>query len=70
MNDIRGNVELDQAHVRAEFVKHIEKITMEPSGEHYAASGTWYLVGRGSSDGAGGPDRTVRFFEFCLPMSA
>jgi hypothetical protein len=52
MNDIPGMLNSDLARVRAEFAKHIEKITMEPSGEHYVASGTWHLVGRGSIDGA------------------
>jgi DNA invertase Pin-like site-specific DNA recombinase len=52
MKDIRGMLNSDPARVRVEFAKHIEKITMEPSGEHYVASGTWHLVGRGSIDGA------------------
>jgi hypothetical protein len=48
MKDIRVILNSDTAQVRAEFAKHIEKITMTPSGEHYVASGTWNLVGRGS----------------------
>ena len=59
MKDVRGMLNSDPARVRAEFSKHIEKITMEPNGEHYVASGTWHLVGRGSIDGAGGTARTV-----------
>lgn len=54
MSDIRRVLNSEPARVRAEFAKHIEKITMTPSGEHYVASGTWHLVGRGSIDGAGG----------------
>jgi hypothetical protein len=60
MNDIRAMLNSDPARVRAAFAKHIEKITMTPNGEHYVASGTWHLVGRGSIDGAGGPAWTER----------
>jgi hypothetical protein len=68
MNDIRGMLNSDPARVRAAFAKHIEKITMEPSEEHYVASGTWHLVGRGSIDGAGGQNRTgyARLFRAAL----
>lgn len=60
MNDIRAMLNSDPARVRDAFAKHIEKITMTPNGEHYVASGTWHLVGRGSIDGAGGPAWTER----------
>jgi len=60
MNHIRAMLNSEPARVRAEFAKHIEKITMTPSGEHYVASGNWHLVGRGSIDGAGGPAWTER----------
>jgi hypothetical protein len=60
MKDIRGMLNSDPARVRVEFAKHIEKITMEPNGEHYVASGTWHLVGRGSIDGAGGQNRSLQ----------
>ncbi len=68
MNDIRGMLNFDPARVRAAFAKHIEKITMEPSGEHYVGSGTWHLIGRGSIDGAGGQNRTgyARLFRAAL----
>jgi hypothetical protein len=68
MKDIRGMLNSDPARVRVEFAKHIEKITMEPNGEHYVASGTWHLVGRGSIDGAGGQNRTgyARLFRAAL----
>jgi hypothetical protein len=68
MRDIRSVLNSDAAQVRAEFAKHIEKITMTPSGEHYVASGTWNLVGRGSIDGAGGQNRTgyARLFRAAL----
>ncbi len=49
----------DIASVRAELAKHIEKITLTPSGECYIASGTWNFVGCGSIDGAGGQNRTM-----------
>jgi len=45
--------------MRAELAKHIEKITLTPSGECYIALGTWNFVGRGSIDGAGGPACTA-----------
>jgi len=32
MNDIRAMLNSDPARVRAEFAKHIEKITMTPTG--------------------------------------
>ena len=68
MNHIRALLNSEPARVRAEFAKHIEKITMTPSGEHYVASGTWHLVGRGSIDGAGGQNRTgyARLFRAAL----
>jgi hypothetical protein len=59
MKDIRGMLNSEPARARVEFAKHIEKITMEPNGEHYVLSGTWHLVGRGSIDGAGGPFGTM-----------
>jgi arginine utilization protein RocB len=54
MRDLREIVNSDAAKTRAIFAKHIERITLTPTGEHYLASGTWDLVGRGSIDGAGG----------------
>ena len=68
MKDVRGMLNSDPARVRAEFSKHIEKITMQPNGEHYVASGTWHLVGRGSIGGAGGQNRTgyARLFRAAL----
>jgi hypothetical protein len=53
MRNLRTIMNSDIAHVRAELAKHIEKITVTPSGECYIASGTWNFVGRGSIDGAG-----------------
>lgn len=69
MRDIREIANSDTAQTRAIFAKHIEKITLTPSGEHYLASGTWDFVGRGSIDGAGGPDRTRRA-AFSIPLAA
>jgi hypothetical protein len=70
MRDIREIVNSDTAQTRAIFPKHIERITLTPSGKHYLASGTWDFVGRGSIDGAEGPIESVRSFEFCLPIAA
>jgi hypothetical protein len=39
--------------------EYIEKITTNPKGQNYVASGTWHLVGRGSIDGDGGGIATV-----------
>ena len=36
----------------------------------YLASGTWNFMGRGSIDGAGGPDRYSREFAFSLLLAA
>jgi site-specific DNA recombinase len=70
MKNLRSVLNSDAAQVRAEFAKHIEKITMTPSGDHYVASGTWQLLGRGSIGGAGGPVCTVRATKFSLPIAA
>jgi site-specific DNA recombinase len=59
MRDIRAIVNSDPAQTRAIFAKHIEKITLTPTGEHYVASGTWNFVGRGSIGGAGGQTCTI-----------
>src|ERR1700687_2312733 len=66
--DIRAIVNSDPAKTRAMFAKHIERITLTPSGEHYVASGTWNFVGRGSIGGAGGQNRTgyARLFRAAL----
>ena len=55
MRDIREIVNSDTTRTWAMFAKHIEKITLTPTEEHYVASGTWNLLGRGSIGGAGGP---------------
>jgi len=69
MRDVREIVNSDTAQTRAMFAKHIDKITLTPAGDHYVASGTWNLLGRGSIDGAGGPDRTVRSLDFSSPVA-
>jgi hypothetical protein len=70
MNDIRGMLNSDQARVRAEFAKHIEKITMEPSGEHYVAQelGIWWAVAVSMVPG----DRIAPrvHYPFSLPLAA
>jgi hypothetical protein len=70
MRDLREIVNSDAAKTRAIFAKHIERITLTPTGEHYLASGTWDLVGRGSIDGAGGPACTTRRIEFQVSLAA
>jgi len=59
MRDVRELVNSETAQTRAIFAKHIDRITLTPTGEHYVASGTWNLLGRGSIGGAGGPARTL-----------
>ena len=68
MQNLRTIMNSDTAHVRAELAKHIDKITLTPSGNCYIASGTWNFVGRGSIDGAGGQNRTgyARLFRGAL----
>jgi hypothetical protein len=58
MRDVRELVNSEAARTRALFAKHIERITLTPTGEHYVASGTRDFMGRGSIDGAGGQNRT------------
>jgi site-specific DNA recombinase len=68
MRDVRELVNSETARTRAIFAKHIERITLTPTGEHYMASGTWNFMGRGSIDGAGGQNRTgyARLFRAAL----
>jgi site-specific DNA recombinase len=58
MKDLRGILNSGTPQVRAEFAKHVDKIAMTPSGDHYVASGSWQLLERGSIGGAGGQNRT------------
>jgi hypothetical protein len=53
MQDLRAVLNSDVGHVRAELAKHIDQITLTPTGDAHVASGTWNFVGRGSIDGAG-----------------
>jgi hypothetical protein len=68
MRNLREILNSDVASVRAKLAKHIEKITLIPTGEHYMASGTWNFLGRGSIGGAGGQNRTgyARLFRAAL----
>jgi hypothetical protein len=59
MQDLRAVLNSDVGHVRAELAKHIDQITLTPTGDAYVASGTWNFVGRGSIGGAGGQDGTM-----------
>jgi hypothetical protein len=54
MRDIREIVNSDTTRTWTMFAKHIEKITLTPTEEHYVASRTWNLLWRGSIGGAGG----------------
>ena len=54
MRNLRAVLNSDVDRVRTKLSKHIEKITLTPTGEVYTASGTWNFVGRGSIGGAGG----------------
>jgi hypothetical protein len=65
MQNLRTIMKSDIANVRAELAKHIEKITLTPSGECYIASGTWNFVERGSICGAG-----ARHARFCHRLSS
>jgi len=68
--DLRQLLNTQPRLARAVFAKHIQKIVLTPQGGIYVAAGDWNLLGLGSYGGAGGPDRAVRFFEFCLPIAA
>jgi hypothetical protein len=70
MRDLRAVLNSDVVHVRAELAKHIDQITLTPTGDAYVASGTWNFVGRGSIGGAGGPICTTRTTEFSLSLAA
>jgi hypothetical protein len=70
MRDVRELVNSETARTRALFAKHIERITLTPTGDHYVASGAWDFMGRGSIDGAGGPIESVRAYAFVLPAAA
>jgi hypothetical protein len=59
LNDVRGLLNCDVAVVRNALMKHIEKIVLRPSGKYFVASGTWNLLERVPTDGAGGPACTV-----------
>ena len=60
MRDIHAIFNSDADQTRALFAKHIEKITLTPTGDYYAASGTWSFMGRARIDGAGGRNWTER----------
>lgn len=59
MRDVREFINSETARTRATFAKHIDRITLTPTAEHYVAQETWNLLGRGSIGGAGGPPRTM-----------
>ena len=71
MQDLRAVLNSDVGHVRAELAKHIDQITLTPTGDAYVASGTWNFVGHGSIDGAGGRNSTLGpSLEFRLELVA
>jgi hypothetical protein len=45
--DLRSYLNTDPIRARAFLTKQIEKITMEPTGRAYIASGRWSLLGEG-----------------------
>jgi hypothetical protein len=48
----------------------LPEFTLTPEEKRFTLSDEWVLLGDLRSDGAGGPDRTVRSFEFLLPVPA
>jgi hypothetical protein len=58
----------DVAIARAQLLKHVSKIEMEPHGKGYIAKGDWNLLGMRLIDGAGGQNRTgyARLFRAAL----
>ena len=67
LQDIRGLLFADVPRAKAELSKHCIAITLTPQGSTFRMAGDWNLLG-GLSDGAGGPDRTTRAYEFSLPL--
>ena len=68
--DLRKFLNREPRLARAVFAKHIQKIVLTPQGGSYVAAGNWNLLGLGSYDVPGGPDRTVRTVSFCLSVAA
>jgi len=60
MQNLRAIVNSDVAHVRSELAKHIEKITLTPSGESYIASGTRNFCRAWQYRWCRGPESNVR----------
>src|ERR1700733_742612 len=58
----------DVAIARAELLKHVSKIEMEPHGEGYIAKEKWSLLGVRPISGAGGQNQTgfARLFRAAL----
>lgn len=69
LHDVRALLFADVPRAKAELSRHCTAITLTPEGSTYRISGDWNLLG-GRSDGAGGPIRTTRVFEFSLPLAA
>jgi hypothetical protein len=70
LKDLRALLGGDVTIARAELLKHVSQIEMEPHGKSYVAKGDWNLLGMRPTSGAGGPDCTVRAVSFCLPVAA
>jgi site-specific DNA recombinase len=69
LQDIRGPLFADVHRAKAELSKHCTAITLTPEGSTFRITGDWNLLG-GRSDGAGGPDRTTRVYQFGLSLAA
>jgi hypothetical protein len=60
----------DVPGAKNELARHCPESTLTPEEKRFTLSDEWVLLGDLRSDGAGGPDRTVRSFEFLLPVPA
>jgi hypothetical protein len=67
--DLRHLSSQNAIAAKAELGKHCDSIWVTPDKDGYTLSGKWNLTA-GRSDGAGGPNRTVRTVSFCLSVAA
>jgi hypothetical protein len=68
LKDLRALLGGDVTIARAELLKHVSQIEMEPHGKSYVAKGDWNLLGMRPTSGAGGQNRTgyARLFRAAL----
>src|SRR5262249_15410629 len=72
ITELRGLLNGDVTVARAGLLKHVEKITLEPSGKVVVASGNWDLLGEGTLGWCRGPESNwlrPPFQGGALPMS-